>query len=292
MRWSSELANYLVLITRALSREALEQELQQQVRGRRLAEAMLIEQTEQIQATNIALEQVNRDLADFAHVVSHDLKAPMRALRYFADDLETSLIDPNAGDPRDHLMRMKAQSRRMTNMLSSLLAYARLEQKSGAIAEANTADLIGAVVRSLAHDPSKPVSVEGHWPVVRTIEAQLDLVLRNLIENALKFTKPGPAAVRVVCTPHHDHLVISVADMGPGIAPGHHKAIFEPFTQLESPVDCAEGANGTGMGLALVQRAVATAGGQIRVDSSPADRPGTTFTLVWPCENAATLSDA
>ncbi|MEO1265769.1 MAG: HAMP domain-containing sensor histidine kinase, partial [Pseudomonadota bacterium] len=287
-RWSAPRQQYLILVARALSRAALEQELQTQVRGRRMAEMMLLEQAQDIRETNRALAEVNRDLAEFAHVVSHDLKAPMRALRYFADDLESSLSDPDAGDPRDHLARLKGQSRRMTTMLSSLLSYARLERKEEAVDQVDTGTLVAEVIASLPVPANAQVSVEGDWPTLMTIGAQLDLVVRNLIENALKYCDRAAGRVTVSGAGDAETLTITVADNGPGIPLEYQDAVFRPFAQLPDesgapPLD----ENSSGMGLALVKRAVETAGGTIEITSDPANRPGTVFTVVWPSEKEA-----
>ncbi|MEO0672171.1 MAG: HAMP domain-containing sensor histidine kinase [Pseudomonadota bacterium] len=283
VRWSDARRQFLILVARALSRAALEQELQTQVRNRRLMEMMLLEQAEAIRETNRTLADVNRDLAEFAHVVSHDLKAPMRALRYFADDLESSLSDPDAGDPREHLSRLKAQSRRMTSMLSSLLSYARLERKDEALEDVNTGELVGDIVQSLPVPPRLTVKVSGTWPVIATIPALIDLVLRNLVENAIRFAPQDGGIVEISAEVRASTVAIAVKDDGPGISLDYQTAIFRPFTQLPDetgaiPID----ENSSGMGLALVKRAVEAAGAEITVVSDPTVGPGTVFTVVWP----------
>jgi hypothetical protein len=151
VRWHAGEAAFVILIARALGRADLDLELQRQFRARRLAETELVAQAESVHATNKVLAEVNRDLAEFTHVVSHDLKAPMRAMRYFVDDLETSLAGdgPDGGDPHEHLARLRAQSRRMTAMLSSLLSYAKLDRKQDAVEAVDTGALVLAIIASL-----------------------------------------------------------------------------------------------------------------------------------------------
>jgi len=283
VRWDESSALFVVLVSRALSRAALEVELQRQVRARQHAERELVAQADSIRKTNDVLARVNRDLKEFAHVVSHDLKAPMRALRYFADDLENALDNPDADDPRQHLDRLRGQSQRMTRMLSGLLAYAKLDQKQDAAEQVATGPLTELIVASLPVSEGVSVQITGDWPVIETIPALLDLVLRNLIENALRYASPTDGWVCVHCEPGTDVLHISVTDNGPGIAPCHQEAIFNPFTRL--PGDHSgdtQDPDSAGMGLALVMRAIDAVGGAITVQSDPGRAPGTCFQLVWP----------
>ena len=122
--------------------------------------------------------------------------------------------------------------------------------------------------------------------------AALDLVLRNLIDNAVKHHDRGTGLIIVSAEPGADSLRISVIDDGPGIAPEFHEAVLLPFRTLD-----AMGANGksgggtasaittrkgTGMGLAFVNRTVETMGGKLAIRSQPAAQRGTTFVLDWP----------
>lgn len=291
--WDATAGQYIAFLVRALSWQPLQQELVQNVRARQLAEELIVEQAADMRETNETLARLNQDLAEFAHVVSHDLKGPMRAMRYFADDLEASLLDPNAGDPREHIARLKTQSRRMTSMLTSLLAFAKLDQKSEALECVDTHQLVRDIVSSLPRPATTEISVTGEWPPATTWLALLDVVLRNLIENAIKHADADKGRIAVACevarmpngTAHG--LNIAISDNGPGIAHEHQDAIFKPFTQLKPQRADADLTEGTGMGLALVRRAVERAQGEITVASQPDRAPGTTFTLAWPCQIAA-----
>ncbi len=285
--WDSTSQRYVVLLVRALSWQPLQHELEQNVRRRRMAEELLLEQADDIRQTNETLARLNEDLAEFAHVVSHDLKGPMRALRYFADDLEASLQDPAQGDPRAHLARLKAQSRRMTAMLTSLLAFAKLEQKDSALECVDTDRLVRDIVASLPIPTGTQVTITGTWPQWSTLLAPLDLALRNLVENALKHACPDGGHVALACRQEAERIVITVADNGPGIPLQSQAAIFKPFTQLQPASSESELEDGTGMGLALVKRAVERVGGAISVRSDPSSEPGTEFTLAWPRPNPA-----
>lgn len=281
--WDEGMAVFVLMIQRSLTANDVSIELQRQVRRRMLAEAELVEQAKVIEAANRSLSKVNRDLADFARIVSHDLKSPMRALRYFADDLEHALDDPSGGDdPRHHLDRLRQQSQRMSSMLTGLLAYTRLERKDDAAAPVDLAGLVQRIVASLPRPEGIVVSVEGDWPTITTHEAPLDLILRNLVDNAIRHhdADAGAIVVRCVHVPTNGCVQIEIQDDGPGIPDRYHDDIFKPFTRLTSDPE-----GGVGMGLTLVRRAVESLGGSLSVRPNSRNARGVTFRLVCPVDN-------
>jgi signal transduction histidine kinase len=142
------------------------------------------------------------------------------------------------------------------------------------------------------------VSVEGDWPVVATVPHALDLVLRNLIENAIKHHDRTDGQVIVSATSAGPRtLVVTVRDDGPGIPVAFHDAAFQPFRRLaegdESGVDhdavaaIGRHSEGSGIGLALVRKTAEATGATVTLDSDPSRRRGTTFTLHWPITDVA-----
>lgn len=257
----------MAIAYRSSSQTDLELELSKQIRARLMAES-------EVMATSKALARANSDLESFAAVVSHDLKAPLRHMRYLADTLAVQCQDAATSST---LAAIKAQTLRMSSMLSTLLDYSSLGRKYEAIEPVDSRALVQAIATSL-HQPGTTIIIDGHWPVIATLKAPLDLVLRNLIGNALQHHDLLQGRVTVSCVEETAGLVISIADDGPGIDVKHHDAIFLPFRTL-APDDTS---NSTGMGLAMVKRTVEAAGGTIAVHSTPDRQRGTTFTVHWP----------
>ena len=202
------------------------------------------------------------------------------------EDLEQALHTQDGAAVHGLLEGLHAQSRRMSRMLSDLLTYARIGRNEELIEDTDLAELVDAIVRSLPRPAALVVAVAGDWPRMQTAGTALDLVLRNLIDNAIKHHDRDEGRIEVRATLSPPGLVIEVADDGPGIAPAHHAAIFQPFRRLgEEPDD--EAATGSGIGLALVRKTVELAGATVDLASDPAVQRGATFTLIWPARIVA-----
>ena len=276
--WFEEIQNFLVLVYRGPARNEIELELARETRARLIAEAEVTAKSNELARANAELGLANRDLEAFAGIISHDLKAPMRGLRYLAEDAAAALQAGRSEDARAKLGLMAEQSLRMSRMLSALLEYSSAGRKQEAVETVDTGALVRTIARHLPHPPGIAVEVEGDWPVFDTLAAPLDLVLRNLIDNAIKHHDREHGVIRAVCRDGDTHLTIEIADDGAGIDPSLQDTVFLPFRRLGD----SAGAEGTGMGLALVARSVDAAGGSIRLISDTSLQRGATFRVLWP----------
>lgn len=266
--WHGEGGHFLMLLARATSRSDIEVELSKQMRARLIAEAAAA-------AKSRELARANRDLEDFAGIVSHDLKAPLRALRYAAEDISAFLDAGDIDAARRRLAEIEARTRRMSSMMTALLDYASVGRKSDVAEPLDTRELVAEVVRSMPLRSGFEVAVGGDWPQLVTVRAALDLVLRNLVDNAVKHHDRERGRIDIHAAPAADALVVTISDDGPGIAPEYHATVLLPFRTLAAD-------RGTGMGLAFVNRTVETIGGHLAIRSDPSRTRGTTFVLTWP----------
>lgn len=276
--WLPGPCEYLLVLRHESTQSALQLELHQEIALRQMVESREIELARTIRKTNGELMRANRDLEEFAYVISHDLRAPLRALRITADLLETELSDGIGPEAREKLGKIRGLARRMGAMMSGLLEYARVGRKQEAIASVDTGRLVQDIIVGIGAPETLKIERSGIWPVLTTLTEPLDVVLRNLVENAVKHhdTKRGVIELSV-----HDEgafVRFQVADDGPGIDPNYHDAIFEPFRTVaeEAPPESS------GIGLALVKKTAEVVGGRIEVKSDPARGRGTTFLLYWP----------
>ncbi len=272
--WLAENAAYSVIVSRVTTEAAYELELQSQVRARLLAE-------EQVR-------QKSAELEAFAYIISHDLRTPLRALRHLSDEVLAALgeTNPDLEAARTATAGLIGQSRRMSTMLLGLLEYAQIGRRPEAIERVDSGALATEITAGLRTSTGIVVQKTGAWPVFETFKAPLDLVLRNLIDNALKHHDRTSGTVTLSASNSDRYWVFNVADDGPGIAPEWHKAIFEPFRRVADDDPASDRdrdvPEGSGIGLALVKKTIETIGGRIDLQSDPAVARGTTFRVSWP----------
>ncbi len=268
--WQKGLKSLLILVYRVASQTGLEIELSRQIRARLMAES-------ETTAKSKELARANADLESFAGIISHDLKGPMRHMRRLAQQLAADPSTEHDTGLRQRLSEIEIQSQRMSHMLSALLDYSSLGRKYEALEEVDSQTLIASIIQSLPKT-GIVVQLDGIWPRLTTLATLLDLILRNLIDNALKHHDRLNGMITVSCADQPHYLIITVSDDGPGIDPKHHGSVFLPFRTLaESSVH-----HGAGMGLAMVKKTVDAAGGSITLSSDPAQSRGTVFMVSWP----------
>lgn len=268
--WNPAQHRPAVLVHDSASQTDISTELSRQIRARLMAEAA-------VTAKSKELARANADLESFASIISHDLKAPLRHMRHLIDDASARTEARGDSETRALLEKISSQSQRMSEMLSALLDYSTLGRKYEAIEPVDTRALVEAIKNS-SPSAGHAISIAGHWPEIMTLRAPLDLVIRNLVTNALQHHDRPHGEIVLACTEGEHALTISIQDDGPGIDPRHHQAIFLPFRTLGSePRETA-----SGMGLAAVKKTISTIHGSIAVTSDPAAARGATFTVTWP----------
>jgi signal transduction histidine kinase len=215
--------------------------------------------------TLTALERANVALRHFTNAASHDLRAPLRAVRHFLDELatlSTSQLDPKA---TDYLERSRRASARMDSLLSALLVYAGLQKPSS-----QTQVDLNAVLENVKADLAQNISAAGasvsggELPTVLGDRDRLYQLLLNLLSNALKFRSPvRPVHIQVNAQVTRDEVTVSVEDNGIGIESDDHQAIFDPFQRVHSQSQY----EGTGLGLTICREIVEQHGGRLWVTS-------------------------
>ncbi|WP_133271926.1 sensor histidine kinase [Hymenobacter radiodurans] len=230
-----------------------------------------------IGSTITQLERRNNELDQFAYVVSHDLKAPLRGIesasRWIEEDLGQELPD----HIREFLQLMRTRVHRMENLISGILELARVGRTTQAQERVNVRELLTEIVDSLAPPDGFTVDLPSYLPTLITNRVQLQQVFTNLISNAFKYhDHPETGTVRIGCREDRQQYTFSIADDGPGIDPEYHERIFVIFQTLTDR-DTLES---TGVGLAIVKKIVERQGGTIKVES--AEGQGAIFTFTWP----------
>ncbi len=222
------------------------------------------------------LEAANEELKNFAYVVSHDLKAPLRAIGSLADWLTVDQADRLDDEGKEHLRLIVSRVRRMDGLIEGILDYSRVGRIREQATPVDLERLVHEVIDSLAPPAHIAVTVQGPLPTVVVEKTRIRQVFQNLISNAIKYMDKPAGRVAVRCAPERDAWRFSVTDNGPGIEPRHHERVFQLFQTL-APRDRVES---TGVGLALVKKIVEMYGGQVWIESTPGQ--GSTFHFTLP----------
>ncbi len=226
---------------------------------------------------NVALTRANEDLERFAYIASHDLKSPLRSVRTMLEFLRSDLGDALTGENRDHLDLVAVRVQQMEQMIQDLLAYSRLGRENVTAEDVSVRDLVQSQV-GLLHVPAGfEITLGEDLPRLTTDAGLFEHVVRNLIENAIKHHDQETGRITFRAVAAAPIPTFEVVDDGPGIPERYHERIFEIFQKAAGRGE----QSGSGMGLALVKKAVERNGGTITVESGDAER-GTTFRFTWP----------
>ena len=224
------------------------------------------------------LEHANRELDAFSYSVSHDLRAPLRAIDGFARALLEDAGHTIGVTGLAHIERISSAARRMSTLIEALLDLARVGRQPLRAVDLDLAELASAVLADLSRaHPGRAVDVVIERPLrARGDRALLEVVLDNLLRNAWKFTaRAASPRIEVGRLPARQPTFF-VRDNGAGFDPGRAAGVFAPFQRFHDASDF----EGTGVGLATVQRVIARHGGRLHVESAPG--AGATFSFSLP----------
>jgi PAS domain S-box-containing protein len=231
---------------------------------------------EQVRAKQLQLERTNRELDDFAHVVSHDLKAPLQAIISLSYWIQEDCAQLLPEESREHLGRLVQRTRQMSDLIDGILRYSRAGRSDVDAQPVDVGELVREVVDALAPPPSVAIRTDGTLPPVLYDRTQLHQVFQNLLANAIQHLRHPAGEVVVFGREEQERWEFSVRDDGPGIDPRHFERIFRIFHCLDPDPDRPD----AGIGLAIVKRIVEKNGGSVGVTSQPGQ--GATFRFSVP----------
>jgi PAS domain S-box-containing protein len=276
-------------VTGFVNLKAADQEHERLARAQRqrvaLMENELASRSEDLVTANRHLKAVNEELAGrtaelndllntmqtFTYSIAHDLRGPLRALMGFSTVMvqEYSVkLDENG---RSLLRHITDASQRMDRLLNDLLAYGRLTHVEVTAVPISIESSLAHVMEELnprIRERHAVIQVQGRLPNVIANPALLNQVLLNLLDNALKFVPPDRTPhITIKTTKNEDRVRLSITDNGIGIAPAYYGKIFDLFARLHKSTAYP----GTGIGLAVVKKAMERIGGKVGVESTPGE---------------------
>jgi len=222
------------------------------------------------------LEAKNKELDQFAYVVSHDLKAPLRGIENASRWVEEDMGKELPANIQEYLMMMRIRVHRMENLINGILALSRIGRTKEVKEVVDVQQLLSEIIDLLAPPEHIKIQVSTQMPVLYTVRIQLQQVFSNLISNAIKYHDKPQGLITLSCQEEKQSYLFSVTDDGPGIDPEYHDRIFVIFQTLQE----RDAVESTGVGLAIVKKIIDRQSGTIQVKSELGQ--GAAFTFSWP----------
>lgn len=219
------------------------------------------------------LQRRNSELDKFAHVVSHDLKAPLRGIHNVTKWIEEDHANDLSPEVKKYLDIIPQRTKRMEALINGLLDYARTRKRSEP-EETDTNKLVNDIVDAIVPENFKVITND--LPVIVAERYELEQVFTNLISNAVKHSPQADGVITITCKDKADNYEFSVKDNGIGIEPEYHEKIYEIFQTLRNKNE----KESTGIGLAIVKKILDDRNCTIRVISELGK--GAEFIFTWP----------
>ncbi|OHB62187.1 MAG: hypothetical protein A2167_01780 [Planctomycetes bacterium RBG_13_46_10] len=222
------------------------------------------------------LEKTNQELKDFAYIVSHDLKAPLRGIDTLVKWITTDYADKLGQEGKEQMDLLLNRVGRMHNLIDGILQYSRIGRVKEQIVRINLNEFVPEIVDMIAPPENIAITIENELPVIGCEKTRITQVFQNLLSNAVKYMDKPHGQVRVGCIEEEESWKFNVTDNGPGIEEKYYEKIFQLFQTL-APRDEVES---TGVGLTVVKKIVEIYGGRIWVESKVGE--GSTFFFTLP----------
>jgi PAS domain S-box-containing protein len=243
--------------------------IESDITPRKIAEEKMIQY-------NNSLEKSIKELDKFAYVVSHDLKAPLRAIGNLTGWIEEDMGD-NIPEPiKPHFAVIKGRVTRMEGLIDGILEYTKLTKKDGELSMIDANVLIKESYDIVGVSKNVTLHLNDNFPTIKTEKIKLEQIFMNLFNNAIKYNDKEDKQIWVGCKDLGDSYEFYVKDNGPGIEERYHDKIFVIFQTLNA----RDQVEARGIGLAIVKNIIDEAGGNIWIVSEKGI--GAAFHFTWP----------
>jgi PAS domain S-box-containing protein len=222
------------------------------------------------------IESANKELTDFAYVVSHDLKAPLRSIRTLAEWILGDCAEKLNENGRENLELLMRRAERMHNLIEGVLRYSRLGRAEDNRTRIDLNELVPEIMDMVAPDEGIKISVESKLPIIEADRTRISQVFQNLLSNAVKYMDKSQGIIKVDCVEDGKFWKFSVSDNGPGIEEKDFERIFKMFQTLQARDEYES----TGVGLTLIKKIIELYGGRIWIESELGR--GSTFFFTLP----------
>lgn len=222
------------------------------------------------------IAKTNEELKDFAYIISHDLKAPLRGISTLTEWIVNDYADKFDDDGKEQMKLLSSRVSRMHNLIEGVLQYSRVGRVNEEQVHVDLNELVPEVIDMVCPPENITVTIENQLPVITCEQTRIMQVFQNLISNAIKYIDKPEGWVKIGCHEKDGQWVFSVADNGPGIEDKYFDKIFQIFQTLSSRDEFES----TGVGLTVTKKIVELYGGRIWVESNLGQ--GSTFFFSFP----------
>ncbi|MCB0737718.1 MAG: PAS domain-containing protein, partial [Bacteroidetes bacterium] len=222
------------------------------------------------------LEKINQELDQFAYIVSHDLKAPLRAINNLSTWIQEDLEDKMDQDTHEQFALLRGRVLRMEGLINGILQYSRAGRITATEQTVDLNELVKEITDALSDGYKANIEIDENLPIIETEKVALDQVFSNLISNALKYNNKELAQVKISSKTNGQFHHFRIEDNGPGIAKEFREKVFVIFQTLNA----RDEVESTGVGLAIVKKIIEDKGGKLYIDDS--ELGGAAFNFSWP----------
>lgn len=208
-----------------------------------------------------SLAKTNKELEDYAQIVSHDLKSPLRSIHslisWIKEDSDKAFSDQTLG----YFSMIENKVEKMDHLIEGILTYSKIDKENLTLENVNTHQIIQSII-DIIHIPKHvTIAIKNTLPILRADRYRIQQLFQNIIGNAVSYIERNPGYVEIASEEYDNHYVISVKDNGVGIAKEHYEKVFNTFQSY------TKSEHSTGLGLAIVKKIIEAYNGQIWIES-------------------------
>ena len=222
-----------------------------------------------------SLELANKDLQDFAHVVSHDLKAPLRSISGLIQILQEDYKEKFDEDGQQIVEDVINRTEHMDELIGGILSYSSVQNSEEKNKVFNSKEIVDKLLKYIEVPAHITLSIEGHFPSLEMNPTHFQQLIQNFITNAIKFNDKEEGQIVLRSETNPDYYIFSVEDNGRGIAQRNQDKIFNMFQKFDTA-----GKSSSGIGLAIVKKIVELYQGKVSLHSEVGE--GSVFTFYLP----------
>ena len=244
------------------------------VRQRKEHEERIKEQENKKEILLQNLEKQNKELSDYAHAVSHDLKAPLRNINALINWIKEDNLDKFDDQTLGSFDLMLQNLEKMDHLIITILDYSSIDKRDTVSTNFNLNDVVNDCLKKIEIPSNFKIIVSDALPNVHGNKQRMTQVFQNLVQNAIDYNESDSPLIEIDCTENEEFYTIKIKDNGIGIKKEYTDKIFDSFMKLHNNF------NSAGLGLSIAKRIIESKGGKIWVESE--ENSGSTFYFTIP----------